>query len=56
MMADYKINDGEVLIGDFDNLQANGEYWRPIRDEEKIEVMLQMIIDLHVKFNRLKDI
>lgn len=55
-MVDYKIEDGKVLIGDFDNLQANDEYWRPIRDEEKIEVMLQMIIDLHAKFNRLKDI
>ena len=51
-MIDYKVDDGKVLIGDFDNLK----YWRPIRDEEKIDVMLQMIIDLHVKFNRLKDI
>ena len=40
----------------FDNLQLNGEYWRPIRDEEKIEVMMQMLIDLHSKFERLKDI
>lgn len=55
-MKDYMIRGGEVLIADFDNLQLNGEYWRPIRDEEKIEVMMQMLIDLHSKFERLKDI
>lgn len=55
-VKDYMIRGGEVLIADFDNLQLNGEYWRPIRDEEKIEVMMQMLIDLHSKFERLKDI
>jgi hypothetical protein len=51
-MKDYIIRDNKVLVGDLDH----EDYWREPRDEEKLDLLMEMIIDLHLKFNRLKDI
>ncbi len=35
---DYRIQDGRIDI-------ADGYYWRPMREEERLEVLLQIVVD-----------
>jgi hypothetical protein len=51
-MKDYKIQDNRVLVGDFDH----EGYWREVRDEEKLDLLMQMMVDLHNRLDRLRNL
>lgn len=34
----YRIKDGEIEL-------ADGYYWRPMRDDERLDVLLQIVVD-----------
>jgi hypothetical protein len=35
---DYRMEDGRIEV-------ADGYYWRPMRDDERLEVLLQIVVD-----------
>lgn len=43
----YRIKDGEIEV-------ADGYYWRPVRDDERLDVLLQIVVDQDRQLNRLR--
>jgi hypothetical protein len=50
-MVNYRVEDGEILVGDFDH----PDYWRTMRQEERVDVLEAMVMDLYHKLARIRD-
>ena len=38
-MVNYRVDDGEILVGDFDH----PDYWRTMRQDERVDVLEAMV-------------
>ena len=34
---------------------VDGYYYREVKDDERVELLMQMVVDLHIKLQNLKD-
>ena len=44
----YRIKDGEIEV-------ADGYYWRPMRDDERLDVLLQIVVDQDRQLRNLRE-
>jgi len=45
---DYRIHDGGIEV-------ADGYYWRPMRDDERLEILLQIGVDQDCQLRSLRE-
>lgn len=45
---DYRIQDGEIEV-------ADGYYWRPMREDERLKALLLIVVDQDRQLRSLRD-